>query len=176
MTLLKREKELFLKIRPQYVDSPEMQEVARIFHLTPGLRKYKVKSELTEEAEEKLPRPLGDDTDLPEHAVRIADHDVPLQGCMCPRGTRADWCRAGDSRPGWNSLRLDAVTAGTFFVHAQKHRPHAAEVAVYYRGYWFYIAQDDVSSRALLAILEILFALQESDGKNVGPLLTLPLG
>jgi hypothetical protein len=28
----------------------------------------------------------------------------------------------------------------------------------------------------MLAILEILFALQESDGKNVGPLLTLPLG
>jgi hypothetical protein len=50
------------------------------------------------------------------------------------------------------------------------------EVAVPYRGYWFYIARDDVNSRAVLAILEILFALQESDGKNVGPLLTLPLG
>ena len=36
--------------------------------------------------------------------------------------------------------------------------------------------RDDVNSRAALAILEILFALQESDGKNVGPLLTLPLG
>ena len=35
---------------------------------------------------------------------------------------------------------------------------------------------DDVKSRAALAILEILFALQESDGKSVGPLLTLPLG
>jgi hypothetical protein len=33
-----------------------------------------------------------------------------------------------------------------------------------------------VKSRSVLAILEILFALQESDGKSVGPLLTLPLG
>ena len=68
------------------------------------------------------------------------------------------------------------VTAGNFVVHAQKHRPRAAEVAVPYRGYWFYIASDDVKSRAALAILEIVFALQESDGKSVGPLLTLPLG
>ena len=49
-------------------------------------------------------------------------------------------------------------------------------MAVQYRGYWFYIAPNDVKSRAALAILEILFALQESDGKSVGPLLTLPLG
>jgi len=61
-------------------------------------------------------------------------------------------------------------------VHAQKHRPKGADVAVHYRGYWFYIAADDANPRAVLAILEILFALQESDGKNVGPLLTLPLG
>jgi hypothetical protein len=33
-----------------------------------------------------------------------------------------------------------------------------------------------VKSRAALAILEIVFALQESDGRNVGPLLTLPVG
>jgi hypothetical protein len=49
-------------------------------------------------------------------------------------------------------------------------------VAVPYRGYWFYIASDDVKSRVALAILEIVFGLQESDGKNVGPLLTLPVG
>ena len=49
-------------------------------------------------------------------------------------------------------------------------------MAVPYRGYWFYIAPDDVNSRAALAILEVVFALQESDGKSVGPLLTLPIG
>jgi hypothetical protein len=68
------------------------------------------------------------------------------------------------------------VTAGNFIVHAQKHRPKNAEVAVQYRGYWFFIAADDVQSRAALAILEVLFALQESGDKSVGPLLTLPLG
>jgi hypothetical protein len=77
-----------------------------------------------------------------------------------------------------NGLPFDwtVITAGNFLVHAQKHRPRAAEVAVPYRGYWFYIAQDDVNSRAALAILEIVFALQESDGRRAGPLLTLPVG
>ncbi len=68
------------------------------------------------------------------------------------------------------------VTAGNFVVHAQKHRPKNAEVAVQYRGYWFYIAANDVKTRATLAILEVLFALQESGDRPGGPLLTLPLG
>jgi hypothetical protein len=176
MTLLKREKELFLRIRPRFVHSPEMAELARIFHLTPGLSKYRVKSELTEEANRRPPSPLGDDTIylnlrsvlqimtflskgvcIPEEHVRTGIAPVTPG----PDGRPFDWKR---------------VTTGNFFVHAQKHRPRAAEVAVQYRGYWFYIAPDDVNSRAVLAILEILFALQESDGKAVGPLLTLPLG
>jgi hypothetical protein len=68
------------------------------------------------------------------------------------------------------------VTAGNFIVHAQKRRPRDAEVAVPYRGYWFYIALNDVPSRAALAILEIVFALQESGDRSAGPLLTLPIG
>jgi hypothetical protein len=68
------------------------------------------------------------------------------------------------------------ITAGQFIVHAQKHRPRNTEVAVQYRGYWFYIAANDVNSRAALAILEMVFALQESDGRSVGPLLTIPIG
>ena len=78
-----------------------------------------------------------------------------------PDGQPFDWTR---------------VTAGQFVVHSQKHRPRSPEVAIQYRGYWFYISQHDINSRAILAILEMLFALQESDGKNAGPLLTLPVG
>jgi hypothetical protein len=176
MTLLKREKGLYLRVRPPYVNSPEMQEVARIFRLTPGLSAYQIKPELSEEAKSSLPSPLGSDTIylnlrsilqmmtflskgvcVPEEHVRCRIAPVTPS----PDGTPFDWTR---------------VTAGHFFVHSQKHRPRSSEVAIHYRGYWFYIASDDVKSRAALAILEIVFALQESDGKSVGPLLTLPVG
>ena len=78
-----------------------------------------------------------------------------------PDGRPYDWTR---------------VTAGNFSVGSQKHKPGDAEVAVEYRGYWFYIDRHDVNSRAVLAILEMLFALQESGDKPMGPALTLPLG
>ena len=175
MTLLKREKGLYLRIHPPFVNSPEMQEVARIFHLTPGRSSYRIKSELTEEVHRKL-SPLGEDTIymnlrsvlqimtfLSKGVCIPEEHIVSGEAPVTPdaAGQPYDWTQ---------------ITAGNFVVHFQKHRPRAAEVAVQYRGYWFYIARNDVNSRAALAIIEIIFGLQESDGRNVGPLLTLPLG
>jgi hypothetical protein len=69
-----------------------------------------------------------------------------------------------------------SITRGLFIVHSQRHRPRDAEVAVQYRGHWFYIARNDVDSRSVLAISEILFSLQESDENQLAPLLTLPAG
>ena len=39
-----------------------MKEIARIFHLTPGLSKYRIKSELKEEANQNAPTPLENET------------------------------------------------------------------------------------------------------------------
>jgi hypothetical protein len=176
MTLRKRERGLYLQIRPQYVHSPEMVEVARIFRLTPGLSKYRIRSELTEEANRNLPSPLASDTIYLNLRSVLQIMTFLSKGVCVPE----EHVRSGIApvTPGPDGQPYDwtQVTAGNFLVHAQKHRPRAAEVAIQYRGYWFYIALDDVNSRAALAILEIVFALQESDGRNVGPLLTLPLG
>lgn len=178
VVLLKRDKDLVLKIREPFINSPEMLEVARIFHLKRGERTYKIKSELTEEANQRqaLPHPEGSDTiymnlrsvlqimTFLSKGVCVPDDHV-LSGVapvtLDQEGQPFDWTR---------------VMAGNFFVHASKHRPKGAEVAVPYRGYWFYIAADDVKSRAVLSILEMLFSLQESAEKPGGPLLTLPLG
>ncbi len=77
------------------------------------------------------------------------------------RGQVFDWMRA---------------TAGAFLIHSQKHRPRNAEVAVHDRGYWYYIACDDVNTLAVLSVLETLFSPEESAERPGGPLLTLPLG
>ena len=53
MTLRKKETCIILRVRPSDVDSFEMQEIAKIFHLRPGLSAYKIKSELSEEDEER---------------------------------------------------------------------------------------------------------------------------
>ena len=176
LTVMKREKELFLRIRPAFVHSAEMEEVARIFRLRPGLSKYRIKSELHEEVNNSLPKPLGDDTIYLNMRSVLQIMTFLSKGVCVPQ----EHVQAGIApvTPGPDGRPFDwtDVTAGNFFVRSQKHRPRDSEVAVPYRGYWFYIASNDVNSRAMLAILEILFSLQESDGKTAGPLLTLPVG
>ena len=175
MKLLKREKDLFLRVREPYVHSPEMQEVARIFHLHPGLGSYRIKSELAEEAHRKPPDPLGDDTIYLNLRSVLQIMTFLSKGVDIPEEHViygiAPTTRFPDGRP----FDWTPITAGNFSVHACKHRPRDAEVAVYYRGYWFYIAANDVNTRSVLAILEILFGLQESDERSRGPLLTIPL-
>jgi hypothetical protein len=175
-TLYKREKDLYLRIRPAFVDSPEMQEVARIFKLIPGRDKYVIKPELSEEAQDNLPKPLGSDTMYMNMRSVLQIMTFLSKGVCVPeehvRTGIAPMTPGPDGRP----FDWTRVTAGNFFVNSQRRRPREAEVAIEYRGYWFYIAANDVNSRAALSILEILFALQESGDRHVGPLLTLPLG
>ena len=50
-------------------------------------------------------------------------------------------------------------------------------MAVHFRGYWFHIPRDDVNSRSILAIIEILVSLEDSESRNIGgPLLPIPVG
>ncbi|MFO0911158.1 MAG: hypothetical protein U0794_22940, partial [Isosphaeraceae bacterium] len=78
-----------------------------------------------------------------------------------PDGTVFDWT---------------TTTRGVFHVAVQRKRPKAADVAIEYRGYWYYIPESDKSSKATLALMQSLFNLQLSEPKKGGPLLTLPVG
>ena len=174
--LLKREKGLYLRIRPQYVHSPEMQEVARIFRLTPGLNRYRIKSELANEANEEPLSPLGSETIYMNTRSVLQIMTFLSKGVCIPEEHVISGVAPTTPGPDGQPFDWTRITAGNFVVHFQKHRPRAAEVAVPYRGYWFYVAPNDVNSRAALAILEVVFALQESDGRSAGPMLTLPIG
>ncbi len=174
--LVKREKVLYLRINPGFVDSPEMLEVARLFRLRPGLSKYRVRSELAEEANQKHPSPLGSDTIYLNTRSILQIMTFFSKGVCVPEEHVISGVVPTTPGPDGRPFDWTRITAGNFVVHHQKHRPRDAEVAVQYRGYWFYIASNDVNSRAALSILEIEFALQESDGKPAGPLLTLPIG
>jgi hypothetical protein len=68
------------------------------------------------------------------------------------------------------------VTGKVMAIHSRQERPQNAYVAVQYRGWWFYIADDDRNSKATFSLLNILFSLQSATGKGRSPLLTLPLG
>jgi hypothetical protein len=186
MTLNKRERGLSLKIRSPFNISAEMDEFADIFNLTPRRNRYKIESELEPNAESSRPLAVGEATTLKPLTDRdtiylnlrsilqimtflskgvcvpeehIKNHNVPTT--IGPDGRPFDWT---------------SVTRGYFAIASQKHRPRDAEVAVKYRGYWFYIPKSDTDSRSILAILEILFSLQDADDAGSSPVLTLPAG
>jgi hypothetical protein len=75
-----------------------------------------------------------------------------------------------------NVFDWSKVTGRIMTIHSQQDRPQRASVAVRYRGWWFYIADDDQTSKSTFGLLNILFSLQSSSGEGKSPLLTLPIG
>ena len=182
MTVRKQQKTLVLRVREQDRNSPEMQEFARIFRLKSGLTIYKLKSELSGEHPARQ-EGVADEFDLGSGDTIFVNMRSMLQiGVFLSKGVCLPECHVTS---GVAPMTVDetgqlydwsTVTQGLFQVCSSRRRPKNAEVAVKYRGYWFYIPSNDLNSRSVLAIYEILFAVQESSGSTVGPLLTLPLG
>jgi hypothetical protein len=153
----------------------------RIFHLKKDLYSYWIESDSTEESNKTThPKPLPSEM---EHDTIYLNMRSVLQiltflskGVCVPEAHLISGVAAVTPGPDEQPYDWAPVLAGNFRVHAQKHRPHDVELAVPYRGYWFYIDADDVKSRSVLAILDVVFALQEAESPSKGPLLTLPVG
>ena len=178
MTLYKRDKELVLKIRAPFTRSPEMAEMAEIFNLTPGLEPLqdRVRAGARRREQPARARAPGEGHDLPQPEVDPPDHDVHVQGGLRPRGARPQ--RRGADDPGARRppVRLDHGHRRQLLRRLAEAPPARRRGGRPYRGYWFYIPEDDVNSRSALAVLEILFSLQESGDVTSGPVLTLPAG
>lgn len=54
--------------------------------------------------------------------------------------------------------------------------PSNAYVSIKYRDRWFYISDNDLSSKTTFALISQLFAMQAGNIRNSGPVLTLPVG
>lgn len=60
-------------------------------------------------------------------------------------------------------------------IHSSASHPDNAFLAIPYRGYWFYIADSDITSKASFTLLTILFRLQSGAAKTNTPALTIPV-
>ena len=95
--------------------------------------------------------------------------DVPEEHC---RKGLVRFTRNPDGSPfDWNQ-----VSGDLFHVCVSKHRPDSAFVAVKYRDYWYYIRDDDLSSKTTLNLFNELLRLQKIGAVEGQPLLSLPLG
>lgn len=71
----------------------------------------------------------------------------------------------------WNDTPAGAI----FKIKSSESEPENAYLSVPYRGYWFYIDDNDLQSKSTFMLLSQLFDLQAGQTKFNGPTLTLPI-
>lgn len=99
------------------------------------------------------------DVRSPYQAMAYLSKGVDVPAAHVRRGTVQVFC-GPDGKP----FDGRSITRGLFHVCVQKHRPLQAEVAVHYRGYWFYISQGDVASRSTLNFMRLVAEIQSKSG------------
>lgn len=74
-----------------------------------------------------------------------------------------------------NMMKRKGLHQGLVNVRSSSARPSDAYVSVFYRGSWYYIADDDTRSKAYFVLVGTIFSLQAGELHTAQPLLTLPV-
>jgi hypothetical protein len=171
----KKFRQPILYIDPAVVDSPSAREFTDAFGLKRGLEKY----DITVEALEPFARAGSAGftvIDLETRSLLQAMYFVS-HGVEIPPEHRASGLARMSIMPSGEVFDWQQVTSGLFRVRWSKDKapPADAHVAVYYRGYWFYIDATDHDTKATFSLLMELSRLDLQTKTGDRPLLTLPL-
>ncbi|MDA7977488.1 MAG: hypothetical protein MPJ50_01805 [Pirellulales bacterium] len=164
--------DLSLRFHPLAWTTPEAVELARLLEVKPFQDAYVVKNSTSEEGQ--LGRII---------LRRDGDYRTEMQLLVTPRSVlemmyylaqavpappehlNANWMTTTRDVTGavfdWNQL-----TAGLFQVHvcADCPPPDVASVAVPYKGYWYYIANNDLTSKATFSLLQEIYNIEVRGG------------
>jgi hypothetical protein len=170
--LVRRGRQLVIHVTPGTEHDPELLELEGLLNLVPGLSRYELVV-----APGLVPDPLRHPTP-PSTELRITPRSTAQVYLFLASGVEVphEHLAAGLACP---LTAGHETTAGLFVVHtAAGHKvPRCAYVAVKYRGWWYYIDDQDTASKTTFARM---LQLSELDLRRRppggGPLLTLPAG
>ena len=157
----------YFRIDPSGDVSAEMKEIQAILDLPTGQTQYEVLPSVLKAPSGKISismRSLNGVFYLLSQGVEVpSEHEQQglVTVTMTKDGQRFDW--------------LD-VTGDLLRIRWSKAKPDNAAVRVEYRGHWFYIADNDLTSKSTFSLLNQVAALQAGGVPSNGPVLTLPLG
>jgi hypothetical protein len=177
-TLIRKERRLVLDIVPDALGRPELDELAMLLNLEPGLQRYEVVV-----APGIVPDPLLF-AGPPRADLEISTRSTAqvwyylANGVEVPSEHLESGVAISRITPDGMPFDSRAVTAGLFAVHtcAGHKPPKCAYVAVRHRGYWYYIDDRDQASKATLALVLGVSRLDFARLQPAAPFLTLPLG
>jgi hypothetical protein len=175
--VMRRVPHYVLYLDPVALDSPEVATFTRIFRLKPGLSKYDVSVDQLTPFPSAYPPEGVDQVDLETRsllqALFFVSHAVELPAEHVQRGIARVTRNANGQPFDWNE-----VMRGLFRIKHKSgaERPGNAQVAVPYKGYWFYIDETDQDTKVTFTLLMELARLELPGRKGREPILTLPLG
>ena len=164
-----------LKIHPAAIALPETLEFERMLRLQPYLDTYPV----VEAPEGQLRAAEGD---RPATRITVTTRSILevmyllSKTVAMPREHAEKGLVRFTRNPDGSPFDWDLVTGDLFHVCVSKRRPDSAFVAVTYRGYWYYVADDDLSSKVTMNLFNELLRLQRIGATEGQPILSLPLG
>jgi len=143
----------------QYKNDPKLKEVLRLL----GIKKWDTQIHVVAPTTILTlePRSFISVLYYLSKSVEVTEEDVKSGIVVIPKlpdGQYFDW---------------NEITSGMMKIHSSRSYPQNATVAVYYRGRWFFIADNDVNSKETLAMIEQLFSLQAGQVSGTPPVLTL---
>ena len=175
--LVRKERRLVMEVNPGAEASPELAELVALLNLAPGRRLY----ELVVQSG-RVPDPARVPA-APSAELRLVPRSTSEVLLYLANGVEvpAEHLACGLVRPVVDADGRDfdaqEVTRGLFEVHACKgHKPPPnAYVAVRYRGYWYYIDDRDLASKAVFFLMLKISRLDFKQQLSEKPVLTLPV-
>jgi len=176
-TLIKKNQQSVLRIDPEAVNSPEMQELVHVFRLRPGRTQYDITQEALNPFPSTYPPEGVTSLDLETRsllqALYYVSHGIDIPPEHATGGLVTVTLDSAGHAFDWGN-----VMRHFFHVHWAKGNepPPGAHVAVQYKDYWFYIDDTDQETKSTFSLLMELARLELAGKTGPGPQLTLPVG
>ena len=177
VSLIRRQKQLVLRVDPTVNDDGDWLVFCNAFKLNPNLRTFDLTAEKLDPFLKDMPLTGLDTLDLETRSLLQVLFFV-AQGVEVPREHLTSGIAPRTSDFGGGHFDWQQVLGGLFRVCSvkSKGRPDCAQVAVQYKGYWYYIDERDRDTKATFALLLEVSRLELESTKTKAPILTLPLG
>ena len=163
--LTRKKPVMVLSIKAEAVDDPRVREMRELLNLQPGLKKYVInpkKNSAKKDSLELKTRSILGILAYLSRGVEIPPSHLHLLG-----GAKNE-----EAMQAAHKILRDIIQIKT-----SETRPEDAMVAIPFRGHWFYIDDEDLTSKRTLGLLSYLVKLKINAGGVQGlPVLTLPVG
>jgi hypothetical protein len=175
VVLIAKERAPVMRIAPPaWARGCGAEQLAAALHLAPGLQNYRM-YQGDDYGQLKLPPEPGADLIVSTRSLigvlQFASKSIQVPQQHVDEGLVRDGGNGGNQVFDWSG-----VLGGLIRVKSQKVRPAHAFVSTKYRGYWFFIDDDDLASKSTFALILELTGLELSGGIAPGPLVTVPVG